>query len=289
MGILDSFRDLFSGGRLDVSRRFAIERKAISGTMSKFYIARDRKTDRLVGLKILDLQKTAAFEARFKGLAKPSEGEIAIQLVHPRIVRTFEYGLTTSDESYIVMEYIEGPDLNSAIIASDPALEGQRLRFLRQGAEALHAVHTAGFIHRDICPRNLLLCGDRKSIKLIDFGLTVPATKIYMQPGNRTGTPNYMAPEIVRRQPTDVRVDVFAFGVTAYEILTGRLPWPSGATGLAAMAHDRPPEDIRQHRPSIHPRLADAVHACLAAEPSKRLPSMDRFLQAIRKVEHEDG
>jgi serine/threonine-protein kinase len=175
------------------------------------------------------------------------------------------------------------------IIAGDPVLDGRRVTFLRQAAEALKAVHDAGFIHRDICPRNLLLCGDRESIKLIDFGLTVPATKPFMQPGNRTGTPNYMAPEIVRRQPTDHRVDVFAFGVSAYEILTGRLPWPSGATGLAAMSHDRPPEDIRQHRPTIHPKLAEAVHACLAAEPAKRLPSMDRFLQAVRRIEHEDA
>ncbi|MFW6124698.1 MAG: serine/threonine protein kinase [Pirellulales bacterium] len=289
MGMLDSFRSFFSGSRLDVARRFAIQRKAISGTMSKFYMARDLKTGEIVGLKILDPAKTAAFEARFTGLNKPGEGEIAIQLKHPRIVRTFEHGRTTNDEAYLIMEFIDGPDLNSMIVAGDPLLEGRRVRFLRQAAEALAAVHGAGFIHRDVCPRNLLLCQDREHIKLIDFGLTVPATKTFMQPGNRTGTPNYMAPEIVRRQSTDHRVDVFAFGVSAYEILTGRLPWPKGATGLAALTHDRPPDDIRRHRSDIHPKLAEVVHRCLAAEPARRCPSMDAFLQAVRKVEREDA
>ena len=80
---------------------------------------------------------------------------------------------------------------------------------LRQAAEALAAVHRAGYIHRDICPRNFVVDKDCESLKLIDFGLTVPATPPFMQPGNRTGTPNYMAPEVVRRRPTDQRLDIF--------------------------------------------------------------------------------
>jgi len=155
-------------------------------------------------------------------------------------------------------------------------------------AEALAAVHEAGFIHRDICPRNLLLCQNREDIKLIDFGLTVPATRPFMLPGNRTGTPNYMAPELVRRQPTDQRVDVFSLGVSAFELLAGELPWTRGTTGMAAMSHDQPPADIRKYRPNIHPRLVEAVYSCLASDPAKRCPSVAHFLRAIRGIEHED-
>ena len=86
-------------------------RKAVSGTMSKFYMARDRKNDQIVGLKIADRGKSTAFEARFKGLKKPTEGEIAIKLHHPLVVETYEYGMTPRASQYIVMEFVEGPGL----------------------------------------------------------------------------------------------------------------------------------------------------------------------------------
>jgi serine/threonine protein kinase len=289
MPILDHFKSLFSGTKTNVAKRFALLRAAISGTMSKFYMARDLRTGEIVGLKILDPKKLAAFEARFKGLAKPSEGEIAIQLKHPHIVETLEYGLTTDGAQYLVMEFLEGAGMNSLLVAQDQRLEGRHVQFIRQIAEALAAVHAGGFIHRDVCPRNLMLSGDGENLKLIDFGLSVPATKPFMLPGNRTGTPNYMAPELVRRKSTDQRLDIFAFGVTAYEICTFQLPWLRGTTGMAAMGHDQRPTDIRQYRPRIHPRLAGAIHACIDPRVEKRCPSMEKFLQMIRHVEHVDA
>ena len=182
---------------------------------------------------------------------------------HPRIVETFEYGLTTEGEQYLVMEFLEGTTLNSAWSPAIACLDGRRVKFIREAAEAVAAVHAAGFIHRDICPRNFMLTNGGEDLKLIDFGLTVPATKEFMQPGNRTGTPNYMAPELVRRRATDQRLDVFAFGVTAYEICTFELPWMRGTTGMAAMTHDQPPTDIHKYRPQINPVLAKAIHACI--------------------------
>jgi len=289
MAFLDRLKSLLSGGKTDVSKRFALLREAISGTMSNFYMARDLRTGQIVGLKILDPKKTAAIEARYQGLNKPSEGEISVSFDHPRIVKTFEYGTTTKGEPYLVMEFLGGPGMNSLIVGRDELLDGRRMRFIVQAAEALAAVHQAGFIHRDVCPRNYILTEDRENLKLTDFGLTVPATPPFMQPGKRTGTPNYMAPEVVRRRPTDQRLDVFAFGVTVYEMCTFELPWPSGATGLAAMSHDTPPTDIRQHRPNIHPRLAKAIHACLEPNVERRCPSIERFLQSIRGVKHVDG
>lgn len=288
MAFLDRFKTFFSSGRLDVRARFELLREAISGTMSKFYMARDRRTGAIVGLKILDPKKTAAFEERFKGLVKPTEGEIAVQFDHPYIVRTFEHGLTTEGCQYLVMEFLEGAGVNSLLVVKDRRLEGRRARFIHQVAEALDVVHKAGYIHRDICPRNLLLTGDGTTCKLTDFGLTVPATEPFMQPGNRTGTPNYMAPELVRRYATDQRLDVFAFGVTAYEMCTFELPWMRGTTGMAAMTHNRPPTDIRQYRPQINEQLANAIHSCLEPEVKKRCPSMEKFLTMIRRIEHED-
>ncbi len=256
--------------------------------MSDFYMARDLDTDKVVGLKVLDLAKTKVFEARFKGLSKPCEGEIATQLKHVRIVETYEHGLTVDGAQYLVMEFLEGPDMNSVLVARDPCLDGRRLHYVREAAEAVAAVHAAGFIHRDVCPRNFLLTNNREDLKLIDFGLTVPATRQFMQPGNRTGSPNYMAPELVRRRATDQRLDVFSFGVTAYEFCTFHLPWLRGTTGMAAMTHDQPPLDIRECRPQIHPVLAQAIHACIEPDVSRRCPSIEAFLRMIRDVPSED-
>lgn len=289
MPFIDQIKAILGTGRLNVSSRFALLREAIQGTMSDFYMARDLRTDKIVGLKILDPKKTAEFEARFKGLTKPTEGEISMLFKHPRIVETFEIGLTTEGEQYLVMEFLEGATLHSALIARDPHFEGRRVKFIRQAAEALAAVHEAGYIHRDVCPRNFILTNDGNDIKLIDFGLTVPAIKEFMQPGNRTGTPNYMAPELVRRRPTDLRLDIFAFGVTAFEICTYELPWQWGNTGMAAMSHDKPPVDIHKYRPQINPVLAKAIHFCIEPELGRRCPSMEKFLQMIRDVEREDG
>lgn len=288
MGLLSRLSSLFGPSKTDLKIRFELLREGVAGTMSKFYRARDRKTGEIVGLKVLDLKKTAAFEGRFKGLKKPTEGQIAVRLKHPGLVRTMEYGWTKRREQFLVMEYIEGAGLNFLLLSQSDQLEDHRLDYIRQAAEALQAVHEAGYIHRDICPRNLMLTSDGTTVKLIDFGLTVPATAPYMLPGNRTGTPSYMAPELVRRFATDLRLDVFAFGVTAYELLTGQLPWPRGNTGLAALAHEAPPTDLREYRPQVNAELARAVQWCVEPNLKKRCPSMGEFLRVIRRVKHED-
>ncbi len=290
MGLLSNIKSLLLPNKVDVRVRFELLREAMSGTMSAFHMARDRQTGAVVGLKLLDPVKTAALEARFVGLNRPCEGEIAMRFDHPNIVRTYEHGITTENQQFLVMEFLDGPGLNSLLVKRDGQLDGKRLSLLRQAAEALGAVHAAGFIHRDICPRNFVLSRDFGTLKLIDFGLAVPATPPFMQPGNRTGTPNYMAPELVRRKKADQRLDVFAFGVTIFELFTFELPWPRGSTGQAAMSHGiAPPTDIRTLCPAVHPQLADAIHACLESEPEKRPATMRHFLDMIQDVKREQA
>lgn len=290
MSFLTSLRSLFKGqNRVDLKARFELLREAISGTMSSFYMARDRQSGEVVGLKILDPAKTAALEARFTAVPKPKEGEIAINLSHPNIVRTLEHGVAMTGEQFLVMEYLDGPGLNSLIIGRRRELDGHRLTLIRQAAEALAAVHRAGYIHRDICPRNFVVTRDCTSLKLIDFGLTVPATPPFMQPGNRTGTANYMAPEVVRRRSTSQKLDIFSFGVTAYEMCSFELPWPRG-TGQAAMTHGvEEPADIRKYCPKIAPQLATAILACLEPDPKKRPDSMEKFLEMIEGLKSENA
>lgn len=279
-----------SNKRIDIETRFERMRTAVSGTMSKFYAARDRETDQVVGLKLCDFEKFSFFESRFKGMNKPSEGEIAASMDHPNIIKTLEYGLTNHKEPYLIMEFIDGPGLNTLIQNKDTERLGQqRLPLIKQMASALHYVHQKGYIHRDICPRNFICSSDIKHIKLIDFGLTVPATEPFMRPGNRTGTPLYMAPEIVRRRATDQRLDIFAFGVSCYQLLTFDFPWPGGETsGLAALNHDTSnPRDILEYRPDLNRTLAGVIMQCVQANPDSRIPSMEKFIQSLNKVDSE--
>ena len=293
MGILGKFKSMMgsggggaTSGKLDVESRYEMLKQSVSGTMSQFRMARDRKTGDIVGLKILDDEKTEYFEARFKGLNKPSEGEIAVQFDHPNIVETYSYGTTTDGFPYILMEYLEGKGLNSMIIAKDPALEGKRLPLIRRMADAVAAVHEAGFIHRDVCPRNFIVNEDVSDLKLIDFGLTLPATRDFMQPGNRTGTPQYMSPEIARRRSTDHRVDIFSLGVTFYQLCCFELPWPSAdMTGKVALLHDsKEPVPLAQAQPRIHPKLAEIIHRCMAPLPANRPADMATLQRDLMQV-----
>ena len=275
MGLIGKFKSLLdtgSGGKLDVDGRYEMLRNSVSGTMSQFRMARDKQTDEIVGLKILDDEKTEYFESRFKGLDKPSEGEIAVQLDHPHIVKTYSYGTTTEGHPYILMEFIEGKGLNSMINSRDPALEGNRLELIHQMTDALGAVHAAGFIHRDVCPRNFICAHDASELTLIDFGLTLPNTPQFNQPGNRTGTPQYMSPEIARRRATDHRVDIFSLGVTLYQLCAFELPWPSAdMTGKVALLHDsKEPIPLVEAEPRVNPKLAEIIHKCIAARPEGR-------------------
>ncbi len=276
--------------RVDIEARFERLRTAVSGTMSKFYAVRDRETDRIVGLKLCDLEKFSFFESRFKGLDKPSEGQIAASMDHPNIIKTIEYGLTTKKEPYLIMEFMDGPGLNSLIQNKDlERLAGHRLSLIKQMADALNYVHHQGYIHRDVCPRNFICSPDITHIKLIDFGLTVPATEPFMRPGNRTGTPLYMAPEIVRRRATDQRLDIFAFGVSCYQLLTFDFPWPGGETsGLAALNHDTSnPRDILTYRPDLNRSLAGMIMQCIQSDPEKRIQDMDHLVRVLRGVSSE--
>lgn len=291
MGLLDSLKNAFGGSSekiIDVDARFERSRTSATGTMSHFFVAKDRERKETVGVKLLDVEKYELFEARFKGLNKPSEGEVAMQLQHPRLAETYEYGRTTKGQPILVMQYVDGPVLQDVVVRKRAeVLAGRHLRFIRQMAEALDYIHSKEFIHRDICPRNFICTKDLSEIKLIDFGLTVPATKPFMTPGNRTGTPLYMSPEIVRRRSTDKRVDIFSLGVTFYCMLTFAHPWQGEiVSGRAALHHDtEPPKPILDRAPKLDPRLAKAVMQALNPDVDERTPTIKTFLHQIRNVE----
>ncbi|MDA0831855.1 MAG: serine/threonine-protein kinase [Planctomycetota bacterium] len=272
--------------KIDVAKRFELMNRIGQGSMSKVWKARD-PAGKIVAIKILDRVKTKKLEARFVGLNKPTEGEIAIKLDHPHIVKTYECGITTNDEQFLVMEYIDGVSLSYLIDAQNDAMKKNRLRFAIELGEAIAYFHKQNLIHRDLCPHNVLLDRDY-SIKLIDFGLVVPNTAEFRKPGNRTGTATYMAPELMKRQKTDQRIDIFSFAITCYKMFTKRMPWDSVDTlEMMKQRMNTPPEPITTFVPDIDPRLAEIIMRGVESDPSKRWSTMSGMVQALREVHDE--
>lgn len=272
--------------KLDINRRFQLVSRVGQGSMSKVWRAIDGRTGKTVALKLLDIDKTKRLESRFIGIRtrKPTEGEVAVTLKHPHVVQTFEFGITTNNEQYLVMEFVEGVSLSYLVDVQNDVMKRNRLRMIVELGEAIEYFHKQNWIHRDICPRNVIL-DQEYAIKLIDFGLVVPNIPEFQAPGNRTGTANYMAPELIKRQRTDQRIDIFSYAVTCYEMYAKRLPWEAAETLDAVLQHiNSPPDDIRRHVPDIDPRVADAIMQGLALEPRDRWQTMTEMVAELREA-----
>lgn len=275
----------------DVSRRFDLRGRTGQGSMSKVYHAYDNKLGRMVCLKVLDKVKTARFEERFsnQGLDKPSEGAICMAIKHPNCVATYEHGITTKKEPYLVMEWIEGLGLNYLIETKSPQLKGNRLNYLKQLCEAVEYMHGQKFLHRDLCPRNVMVTKEGQ-VKLIDFGLTIPYVPEFCRPGNRTGTADYLAPEIIRRTSTDHRVDVFALGVTAFELFTSQLPWERAMSSEETLRKhlNTPPRDPKDLNPDLGDDLCALLRKAIARDPAQRTGSATAFREALEHLDRDD-
>jgi len=270
--------------RVNIKQRFELIGRVGQGSMSKVWRANDHISGKMVALKVLHKQKTLDFESRFIGLNKPTEGEIAIQLDHPHIVKTLEHGLTTENEQFLVMEFVEGYSLSFLVEAQNKDMRTNCLNYIIQLGETIQYFHERNWIHRDICPRNIIV-NNEQELKLIDFGLGVPNTAPFLQPGNRTGTAAYMAPELIKRQKTSQKIDIFSYSVTCYEMLTKRLPWEAAETMDAVLQHiNKPPENIQTILPDINVQLAETIMRGLELYPQDRWQSMADMLQPLNEV-----
>jgi eukaryotic-like serine/threonine-protein kinase len=275
--------------RIDVEARFELITRIGQGSMSKVWKAIDRLTGQVVAVKVLDKAKLIRLDKRFVGMKKPTEGQIATTLRHKNIVRTLEHGITKSDEQFLVMEYIEGKGLSYYVDVQNDRMKRFRLDYMIQLGEAIDYLHRQRWIHRDICPRNMII-DEQNTLKLIDFGLVVPNTDAFRAPGNRTGTAAYMAPELIKRLRTDERIDIFSYAVTCYEMYTKQMPWDTGDTLESVMqAINKPPRDIRKLIPKLDEQIAGAIMEGLAQNPDDRWQSAaamgDEFREAKKRLE----
>ncbi|MCZ2343663.1 MAG: serine/threonine protein kinase [Bacteroidales bacterium] len=274
----------------NVKKRFDLQNRTGQGSMSKVYRAYDRELGRVICLKLLDKEKTKKFEERFSAqkLKKPTEGQICLELKHKNIVVTYEHGVTTDGEPYLVMEYIDGLGLNYLIETNNVQLKGNRINYVAQLCDAVQYLHQQKYIHRDLCPRNIMVTNDGV-VKLIDFGLTIPYTPSFTQPGNRTGTVDYLAPEIIKRMATDHRVDMFALGVTAYEIFTGQMPWERTVSSEETLRRrlNTLPRDAKLMNPELDDEVVAVLMKSIERDRALRYNSAQQFKESLERLDNQ--
>ncbi len=267
--------DLKPGDAFD---RYTIEGLLGQGGMGRVYRARDGKLQRLVALKLLRLDASDSHEQGSAHLLGEARAAAAIE--HVNAIAIHDVG-EVDGVPYIAMELVEGSTLRARI--GDPDVSAEtRVQWLVAIAGALAAAHARGLIHRDIKPENVMLRRDGV-IKVLDFGIarTEPQLRDEVEM-TLPGTPRYMAPEQMKGEHLDARIDQFAWGVLAYELLTGHPPWSGEAVSLSfvvSVLHEpAAPEPLFAVCPGP---VARAVLRALSKDRDERFPSMNDAAAAL--------
>jgi hypothetical protein len=261
--------------------KYQIQAEIGRGGMGIVYQAHDPLLDRKVAIKVLapHLVWEAGFVERFL-----REARAAARLKHTGIVTVFDVGQEGS-WYYIVMEYLEGRTLAQIIHQQGRLPSDETLSILHQLAEALNYAHQSKLIHRDIKPGNIVI--DSVGLAtLTDFGVARAAQETKLTTtGALIGTPQYMSPEQARGEEVDHRTDIYALGVVAYEMLTGRAPFD--ATTPHAVLHQliyEPTPSLQRWRPEIEAEVDRIVARAMAKEPASRYATAPGFVDALEKA-----
>ncbi len=198
------------------------------------------------------------------------------------IIGYFEHG-KIDGQLYLLMEYVEGENLKVLYARHDPVLLENVAQILIDMADGLTHVHENGYMHLDFKPENVLVTRNA-SVRLVDFDIAQPIPEKPKKMSKNPGTPAYMAPEQLQQQPIDHRVDVFAYGVAAYELLTSQKPFPGDSPGeiLARQINRSDFVTPRQHNPDIPPAMEKVILKCIEHEPDKRYPFLSVMTRDLK-------
>lgn len=186
---------------------------------------------------------------------------------------------------YMLMDYVEAANLKELFARQDPLLTENVAQILIDMATGLNHVHESGYMHLDFKPENVLVTRSG-NVRLIDFDMAQPLPEKPKKMSKNPGTPSYMAPEQLQRLPIDGRVDIFAFGVAAYELVTNQKPFPGDTPAgiLAAQLNDAGPIPPREHNPALPANLEKVILKCLEREPDRRYPFMGVLMRDIQNA-----
>ena len=248
------------------------------GGMATVYLARDDELERPVAVKVLagHLADDPTFRGRFV-----REARLAAQLSHPNVVQIFDQG-EDDGNPYIVMEYVDGPSLADELDAKDRLDSARAVDLGVQACAGLEHAHTAGLVHRDIKPGNLLVRSDG-TVKIADFGIARAAeTTRLTQMGSVLGTAAYLSPEQALGEDVTAAADIYSFGCVLYECLAGRTPYVFETLAELAVKHrGEPITPLRELRPVLSEELEAVVMRCLARNPAYRPPSAAALAQEL--------
>ena len=201
---------------------------------------------------------------------------------HENIVGYLEHG-RAEGTMYLLMEYIEAASLKQLYSAQDPLLTEHVAQILIDMAVSLEHLHENGYMHLDFKPENVLVTRNG-GVRLIDFDIAQPLPERPKKMSKNPGTPAYMAPEQLQHEPIDGRVDVFAYGVSAYELLTSQKPFPGDSPGeiLAKQVNRSDFVLPRRHNSDIPLAMEKVIVKCLEHEPDKRYPFFSVLVRDLK-------
>lgn len=238
-----------------------------SGGIAHIYKASDPITKDIVAIKIL--QQSATSHRAMKGFIQ--EAKILKKLNHPNIIRVMDFG-KEDGMPYMAMEYINGEDLKKLLLYKQTE-KLQRYDLILQIGRGLDYLHENNIIHHDIKPENILVSKNNE-VKIIDFGLArYNRLRIFTLNRFIDGTPTYMSPEQIRKKNTDKRTDIYSYGITIYEMLTGRVPYQANDKNAIMRAHidiHTRPRLVSYYDSSIPRNIENCVMKAIEKNPNKR-------------------
>jgi eukaryotic-like serine/threonine-protein kinase len=281
-------------GRDILNGQFQILQKIGSGGMGSVYKALQPAMNRMVAVKILHpkLANRKDLVSRFR-----REARAMSHLTHPNTVKVHLYGELEDGSLYIVMEYLEGKNLNQTVRGEGPMSIERGLPILIQACNALEEAHRAGIVHRDLKPENIFVThqgGMRDYAKVLDFGLAKvteremrPGSVILTQEGMVFGTPEFMSPEQAQGKTLTAASDIYSLAVILYEVLTGKLPFEAKNPMEYIQLHvTAKPKPISERVPgkTFPPLLWTVIEKALAKKPEDRFGSAAEFAHALQAV-----
>ena len=262
-----------------IAGRYRLRKAVGDGGMGAVWEAQDQQLDRPVAIKVPDRRLAAepSFVERFR-----REARAAARLSHPNVAQVYDYGVDRG-QPYLVMEFVPGETLASRLTREGPVSSDEARRIGAQAADALHAAHDAGVVHRDVKPGNIMVTPGGQA-KVLDFGIAAAAAESRMTgTGIVLGTPTYMAPEQAAGEGATSASDIYSLGVVLYEMLAGRPPFEGDSALAVASAHvHREPEPLERAARSADPDVVAAIHQAMAKEPSARPASAAAFAALLR-------